>query len=192
MADFFVIWLEVLLNTCRFIWTFLSNSWQGVVALAALFLSLYEYRHQKEHNRISLKPNLYTFVNDDLFTDSNRLVHAQVQVELINSGLGPAHIKCYEVYYDGKIIDGDDKGDAVAVFLSDLLKDFTIIRKQSAVLGSKAALVAGERRTILDIRVISKENDDLQKLKTLLSKLSLKINYESCYGELFEFDTNQL
>ena len=66
-----------------------------VIALAALFVAVWQARATRIHNCLSVKPNL----------DINQVVRqsdSTVQLDLGNNGIGPAIIKEFEVHIDGR------------------------------------------------------------------------------------------
>ncbi|MCF9094347.1 hypothetical protein, partial [Vibrio parahaemolyticus] len=69
----------------------LSQYASEIIALCALFLTVYQASSQRRQNRISLKPHL------DLFTERhfNNGV-GRIEIYLINNGLGPAFIETFE------------------------------------------------------------------------------------------------
>lgn len=83
----------------QFLEILLENS-QGLVALAALTLSLITLRIQRKHNRLSVTPNLQL--------SRNMFEGAIYQWLLTNNGVGPAVIFKFEVFFDSAVSESPD------------------------------------------------------------------------------------
>jgi hypothetical protein len=148
---------------------FLSDNAALLVAICALAYTAYEVRVQRAHNRLTVRPHLSTFTHTSR-TDTAVLFHAQV----VNNGLGPAFIKDFEAYLDGKPCD-----------LRAALKEVLGEKKadtSSTVLGTEYAMAANETKDIFVVRFPCKSDEEFQHVGKNLDRIDIKVEYECGYG----------
>ena len=77
--------------------SFIGNNAEAIIALSALGLAVWQGIAQRKHNILSVKPHLILagHVSD---------VTPQVQLELRNTGTGPAVIQDFKIYLDEQIV----------------------------------------------------------------------------------------
>ena len=97
--------------------TFAAAHPEAIVALAALVVALvtgaftiWQAFIQRRHNRLAVMPMLNTFNHTELllgfvFPDKSVGRALEEKILLRNIGLGPARIKAYQVFLDGKPFD---------------------------------------------------------------------------------------
>jgi len=158
--------------------------WQGIIAIIALLLSIYQILISKKHNRISVNPKVSTFsdskVIDKLFI---------MKVDIMNNGLGPAIIESFDVFYDDHLISSNDH-EKLANFLREKFPQ--AISHTVSSLGVNYPMKAGEERKLVEIAVPNfKALFDLHKSYTAeLNRFNLVVKYKSVYGEKFKHDTH--
>lgn len=156
---------------------YLQSNWtfSGVAAVCAGIVTLYEIHATRKHNRLSVKP----FLTDHTHTDrtDNGVVE---KFELTNNGLGPALIKKFEIIKDGQPLQYKDEDDLQAQIQKFLpAGNITHIK----IFTDLSAIAANENNIILQISVPNGDISKCKKLQDLAPQLSLRIEYESMYGE---------
>lgn len=158
-------------------WRYLEGNWTfaGVAAVCAGIVTLCEIHATRKHNRLSVKPFLtdhtYTVYTNNGATES---------FELTNNGLGPALIKKFEVIMDGVPLQYKDEDG-----LQEQIQKFLPAGKIThiKIFTNLSAIPANEKNLILQIAVPSSDVSKCKKLQDLAPKISLRIEYESMYGE---------
>ena len=165
--------------------TWLSENYEAVVAVSALFIAFYSAQQTRKHNRLSVKPHITAFPNTDINPRECLL-----SVELMNNGLGPAIIKKYLIYFDGKIV-ADTDYNTLKNFFDNLIKSKKkeVYQHTIAALGKDYAMPANEKRVIISIKFPIKSKETEKEFEELLDKFDLIVEYESFYGKKFLFDS---
>lgn len=161
--------METLISICSFI-----------IALCSLFFTLWQTHTQRTHNRISVKPHLFTFIERNKDNDS-----ATIKVLLLNNGLGPAFINDFQIYLDGKPYD-DAYAAIDEVIGSELSKN-----SSKTVLGDEYAMSANEKKTLISVQFKLDANNHIDEVETKLARLDLVIEYSSAYEKMDTYDTRK-
>ena len=151
----------------------------AVIGICALGLTIYQAALARKHNRLSVRPHLTRFTHRT--TEPGKGV---LSVDLINKGIGPAFISAFEVYLDGNPIT--DVKEAVNKILSTRQ-----YHQQITLLTDDYALSAGESKSLLTIAVALQDGDSLDQIEKELSRLDLRVDYESAYKESYRLDTRE-
>ncbi len=139
------------------------------IAVASIFISVWQGLETRKHNRLSVRPNLEIH----LASEKDKLGYF-----LVNTGLGPALITKSELFFNDTLRDDLDISDIPGFFnVNDATISFDPSQAGSSVL-------AGER-----IDVIMFISEDITRYQYLLKGLSINLGftfyYESMYGEKF-------
>lgn len=178
------------------VWEFLGTNWEGAIAAAALVVSVHEIVSTRQHNRLSVIPQLDTF---NRFHEhrgstpqaSNGLPTAPtvtntVTVQLMNKGLGPARIKKIEVLHKGYRVEKFDEHVKAAV---------------TKILGSRGQtckttdlvegylMPAGEEHALFSLVYVVRNASEHGLLLEAINKYDIRIAYESLYREVFVYDS---
>ncbi len=143
-----------------------------VIATASIFITFWQGIEMRNHNRLSVRPNLEMIFS----VDSKKFGY-----ELENKGLGPAIIRDKVYYLDGKeaVESGFSGLDSILYTL-----DFLDRRLEHSGLGKGRTIRAEEKLKLLIFYFL--EKDDKETLiQDFYTRLGIKINYESMYGEKF-------
>lgn len=147
-----------------------------IIALCALFFTAYQAIIQRRHNILSVKPHITTF------THRNKTKTAgQLQLQLMNNGLGPAFIDRFQVYLAGERCEANA---AVNSVLGDLSKNSSI-----TTLGDDYAMRPDEIRSLLVVTFPIASDEQFDTVEQKLNKLDLEVHYSSAYGEKFVYDS---
>jgi len=149
----------------------------GVIALAALGVSIWQGYISREHNKLSVRPHL-EFILHCKTTEDFRLI-------LRNSGLGPALISKISLFVDNKEFVFNDSDTAN--------KFFEKLAPQNA--GDFSYYIADQRSAISSdkfIRVFifnestAAKNPQLNNyLRNMQSRISAKVEYKCMYGRAY-------
>jgi hypothetical protein len=156
-------------------------SWETVIALCALFYSIYSFRNQQSReeklNRAMVKPLL----------DIKSLVYENNKaIILINKGLGPAIIRKANFCRDGEI----PTNEIVTFFdIGDIEWDtFTaIVDKKAISPGDEVVMVQLSEKNLIDQGY--SQNEALNILKSWQKQkigIHVSIEYENIFGNVME------
>jgi len=157
------------------IWEILGNNAAEVIALCALVFTAYQAYTTRRHNKLSVKPHLTTFVTGDRSADK-----FSFSAKLMNNGLGPAIIKSYQIYVDGKLSEIKSSKQAEDA-LKELLHDKKVITTSATFLGKDYAMPAKESKDLMAASFMLERDDELREIASRL-KFDWVIEYESIYG----------
>ncbi|AVF95390.1 hypothetical protein AL552_17335 [Vibrio diabolicus] len=153
----------------------LSKYASEIIALCALFLTVYQASSQRRQNRISLKPHL------DLFTERffNNGV-GRIEIYLINNGLGPAFIETFDIALGDKNYSARDALTALFGDRSDAF-NYTELSKGYAI-------AHNQRIRLLSVNFPAKDWAEVSGLEESINSLELRINYKSVHGQAFSLN----
>lgn len=138
----------------------------AAIAVLALVATLWQAKLTREHNRKSTTPIL-TFHGD----------HTDGSIVFVrNDGVGPALLKKFEYYVDGVICESVDEFDSKLGVHEGITFQRTSVRLP-ATIGAEHSV------TLLILK------GEEAVINELISRVGLKIGYESIYGEIFETET---
>lgn len=142
-----------------------------VVALAAVFLSIFEGMQNRKHQRLSVRPYLEIGFH---FTDE------YAGWDLSNNGIGPARVSHFALFVDGKEYKD----------WHSLLKKHNLADKLTYTWPAKNDLIkAGDRWPLF--RFPRKSPSATKLKKELRRRMLLKISYCSFYDECWSHSTDR-
>ena len=147
-----------------------------VVASCALGFTAWQAFSQREFNRISVRPHLFSFTTLDKNNNS-----ARIQVLLINNGLGPAFISSFRVFHQEGELDSDI---AIDKALGDLAKN-----SSRTILGEDYALAEKEQVVLLSVTFLANSEADINEVQRRIDSLDLLIEYSSAFEKMGAFDS---
>jgi hypothetical protein len=146
-----------------------------VIALAALALSLWQFRASRTHNKLSVRPLL---VFDASYDPTVRGFGLRVS----NKGVGPAVILEFRILVDGK----DETASAPHPWADALMKlDLNYKFVQHFSLGSDTAVSPEETVPLITADPDQITEDMVHHMKNRLPRIGIVISYQSVYGEHF-------
>jgi len=166
---------------------FLEN-WQGIVALVALGLALWQFCVLRKHNRLSVRPYLTAGYNADPADTSLDKGIGAIKVEVINNGIGPAIINDCFIEIDGKKVPGSRE----LIFLNAIKEMFPNYKTDLKYfyMSYGYAMAANENREIFNVTFLGPEYPSIQYLKEMFEKRAdLKIDYECLYKKQLSFSS---
>ncbi len=146
-----------------------------VIALAALVLSLWQFRASRIHNKLSVRPLL---VFDASYDPTVRGFGLRVS----NKGVGPAVMLDFRVLADGK----DETASAPHPWADALRKvDLNYTFVQHFSLGLDTAISPQETVPLITADQDQISGDIVHHMKNRLPRIGIVISYKSVYGEHF-------
>lgn len=163
-------------------WSWLSINAAILIALCALFFTMYQTLATRKHNRLSVKPHLCFFTHKE-FNDNETILKSTLH----NNGLGPALIKSFQFYLDEKEIEVKNSDD-FDPYIKKILEKLEY-KHSFTNLGKDYAMKAGEERDILVIKTPVTDKNEINEYLKPIERFDLKITFESMYGEKDEYDS---
>ena len=153
----------------------------AVVALLALCLAIYEGMQSRKHHRISLKPKLVL----DTSKGNNP---TNVEVKLVNSGLGPATIKSMKIFLSGQELDGNLE-ENLKKSIERHIAGLSTQQKSTSVMNPGYVLRASQESQIARVVLAPNEKCSPEELVEKLNVIDVVVEYESFYGEPDMYDS---
>ena len=152
------------------------------IALVAIGLATWEGVENRRHNRLSVQPRIGAEVNSGR-DDSGEFIRMSIE----STGLGPAVINTFRVYFDGVPQDTLD-GPGTSVWQSALDAFGTSGTQINAHgIGRGYYLPAGSRHLLFEARRLQSDSS-APPLATNLSRLALQI----CYCSVYDTDCDEV
>lgn len=152
----------------------------ATTALAALTVACYQLHATRKHNKISVIPNITTWSHLD------HINHNYIY-KIVNTGLGPAVIRKFQVSLDGKEISSAD-GDAMDVVMKILFTHY-IHSKTTSSLAHGQIIPANESTILAGIIFNGPSRPTKEEILHAASRVRVIIEYESVYGSKYTLDT---
>jgi hypothetical protein len=148
-----------------------------VIAVAAIGLAVWEGIENRRHNRLSVRPRLDGGI--EAGRDSNG-EYARMAVE--STGLGPAVIDAFRVYFDGEIQDPGSRPsgrrwDKVIVAMSA-----EGVQINARAFGSGHYFPTGREYVLFEAKRPGAPSSDVRPMSHLVDRLAIQICYCSVYG----------
>ena len=163
-------------------WQSITGASSVVIALCALAISIWQGAQARKHNRLSFRPHLATWTHKNAETGS-------YEVELMNNGLGPAMIKKFALFVDGKLISGDGT-EPIEKTLKILFPNIPY-QSQQSYLSNGYSMAPKERCSIIKLRFTTPQLLTLELVEHASRRCDLEICYTSFYGEVFHLSTQK-
>lgn len=154
-----------------------------VIAFCALGLSFWQGKAMRDFNKISMQPHLTTW-------SSKRYDEGIITVQVLNNGVGPALIKKFELRVDDQVVTGsqtEPTEKALRILLPN--QPYTTY---NAYMGKGFALGAKENCCVISIKLLEGFDMSAEQIEHAFTRADLVIDYESFYGEKYNFDTRKL
>lgn len=151
----------------------------AVIALCALFVTIWQGVQNRRHNRLSMRPLLHF---DFLAKDGI------VSISLKNTGVGPAVIKKFTVELDGKELYGNEYE-----LLKTIIEEFEIEHLGGELYrpgDTGQGLPVNGTYELLRVDNIEVDSPQYFELMNEISRVVFRINYESVYEEKFEITSS--
>jgi hypothetical protein len=175
--------------TSRSPWGLSSGEFSALsITFLAFIVSSYHFYSIRKHNQLSVKPHLQFEKYYD-FDKDTKIFH--YKLTLNNYGSGAAIIKKESLFIDGSQVKCKDNYHKL---WSDLVIEVLKPDDCTLTYGSfcqNDAIDKGSAKTILDIKYpLGQDNNahsEKEKIKTMVSRVRLNIDYECGYGNNFTY-----
>ncbi len=144
-----------------------------IVAFCALFVSIWQGYITREHNIISVKPNLTFYCELKQNYEYNG-------ISIKNSGIGPAIIKKWNVSIDKNPIMGNGAKIWDKINRKENFVDFDI---RAFWFDQNHIISPEERVNFFYLPANINKNSSLNKLQSLVNRIEIEIEYSSIYEE---------
>jgi hypothetical protein len=147
-----------------------------VIAVVAIGLAIWEGMESRRQNRLTVQPRIAAEINTG--RESGR---AYIRMSVESTGLGPAVINTFRVFFDGALQDATGAPDA-SVWRNVLAAfDPSETQINARTLGTGYYFPAGREETLFEARRVQSDSD-ATSLAGSLARLGLQICYCSVYG----------
>ena len=151
-----------------------------IIALCALFISVWSAYQVRHHNKLSVRPKL-------ILEYSTATGSEFIGLSVSNYGLGPAYIKSFELFYDNSLIKSTIfKGWDTIVKLSK-----TKIPYYYFGFSNDSVLDKGGNKVLFGLSAPNQSSINNEIFFKTLSHVTVRINYESIYEESFVITFNE-
>ena len=156
----------------------LSKHSSEIIALCALLFTAWQALTQRNHNKITVKPHLFTFTARDKHNETARL-----QVLLSNNGLGPAFINKFQIFLNEQECEAEAVIKATLGALAE--------NSSHTILGNDYAMPHNEEKVLFSVTFPVKSWEEIELIEEKLNKLDILIQYSSAYGDKFILDSRK-
>ena len=155
-----------------------------ITSVCALVVSVASLWATRRHQRLSVTPHLADYTNKLTTNEGLTLTY-----EISNNGIGPARIRSFVLFRDGKAFPKKKEGDYVETFVHEQLgKKLNYQITHSFNFGEDDSLKAGDTRRMVQIFFSGAKQEDREKILSLFDGIGIRIEYESFYGQRLVFD----
>lgn len=165
-------------------WAWLGENDSEIIAICAVFIAAYQAYATRKHNKLSVKPHLNDFRDKE--SNSKQLIYT---FTLNNNGLGPAIIKEWKVYVDGKALDSNDHEyyeKKAREIIPEKINDVVTTR-----LGANYALPSNDTIKLLYLMFYIHHGTNFDGIEKNLARLDIYVRYESIYGNTYYLDSRE-
>lgn len=152
----------------------------AIIALCALGYTVWQGKQLQKHNKLSFRPHLTSWSH----RNSDQGVYV---VDVINNGLGPAIIENFEVFLDGKLIQGEGT-EPIAKALNILFPNVGFQAHQTHM-ANGYCMAAKEECRILAIKFKAPVPLAEEAIEHAFQRADLIIKYRSFYEEEFTYSS---
>lgn len=170
----------LLIKFSEFNWQLITGISTTVIALCALAFSIWQGMQTRKHNKLSVRPHLTTWTNNDERNGFYKL-------ELINNGLGPALIEKFLIKMDGKVISEQGLVPMENMF-NTIFTNLDPEQTLGSYLAKDHSMAAKDKYTILNIQFLQ-PFPSRKVVAQALTRLNFEITYRSFYGEQFHLQS---
>lgn len=148
-----------------------------MIAVAAIGLAVWEGIENRRHNRLSVQPRLDGGI--EAGRDGNG-EYMRMAVE--SSGLGPAVIDAFRVYFDGEIQDSSSTASGRRWEKVTDAMSAEGVQIHARAFGSGHYFPTGREYVLFEARRLGASSSGVQTMSNLLDRLAIQICYCSVYG----------
>jgi hypothetical protein len=163
-------------------WEAIAGFSSSVIALCALFLTIWQAYLIRRHNRLAVTPFLITRTDANYDDDHYR-------IELLNNGIGPARITSFGINVKGEEIRGE-ASEKIENTLKILFIGYSYT-SSTGFLKPGYMMAPNERCVLVDIQFADATAPTRQEVEAKAGSVQVIIDYESIYGGKFSLNTDE-
>lgn len=161
-----------------------------VVALISGAFTAYQAYLSRRHNRLSVKPHITTWLDEEEKTEIGFTSKPEstyiLCCDVMNNGIGPAIIRKYTVYFDGKPIGDNADIKALEKAIGGIIDaQQWNCQWHISIIGKDYPFPAGERTALLKIKIPMHLEFDKTPYLELMDRFDAIFEYECMYGNKF-------
>ena len=155
-------------------WSAVAAGFSAIAALIAVGVALWQGIVIREHNRLSVRPEIAIRI-----VGPNATGH-RVGIFVLNSGLGPARVT--RIVFKDRATEKEFEGDdGLMNFVLPLMESYGFAASAQVDTISVGRLIPAN--TTVELLWTAELNPDKVKLREMLARIDVGIDYESLYGE---------
>jgi hypothetical protein len=160
-------------------WDWVVRNAQAIIALLALFLTVFQARAAWRHNRVSVKPRLVLYA-DRHYPDKHK---SAITVTMQNYGLGPAFIDSIEYLVMGREVQLSDR-PALERALREVFTDRAADVQSKFDLHGTYAIAKDGELPLVSVLVEEYRKPDWEDASEIVRRcFGIRIRYHSPYNE---------
>ncbi len=160
----------------------LVSGGSAVIALCALFATVWQAYVTRRHNKLSVTPFLTTWIHSDG-------KNGEYAVDLVNNGVGPALIESVQIFVDGRECHGQSTQPAEMAV--DLLFNDYEHESTHAYVAKGYMMPTKERVPIARICFTGQKKPPPDAIDAALKRSKILVKYKSIYNESKIFDSDK-
>ncbi len=156
-----------------------------VIAFSAIGLAIWEGLENRRHNRLSVQPRIGADI-DAGQDPSTEFVRASIE----STGLGPAVINAFRIYFDGVAQDTSDEfGSGRWAAPRAALADGAAAQMNAQTISAGYYLPPGRQMIVFEaMRPLGAAGDSAPPLLSMLDRLAIQI----CYCSIYDSDCDEI
>lgn len=166
-----------------FSWEVVAALASAIIALCALFLTIWQARQTQRHNKLSVTPFLTTWSTQEFTSHHYRVL-------LLNNGIGPALIRSFAIEVDGHLVGGPPS-DQVERALQLLFPNHNYTSEHGYV-GPRYMMASKEERVLADITFTAPPFPPRAAIGAIDRRVRILIRYDSIYGDEVKLDSHDI
>jgi hypothetical protein len=154
----------------------------AAIAFAAMAFTGWQAWISRKHNKLSVTPHLTIWESE--------LNNGSYSYELRNNGIGPAIITSLQFFVDGELVSGkklEPHRKIVQLLLPNIHCNFT-----GSYFPPGYMMPAGNSINLISISILGIHGLTKSELEASAERVCVVINYESIYGDKFDFDSDKV
>ncbi len=163
------------------VWAWLGRNGQGIVALVALFVAVWEVVSSRKHNRLSVKPEL-------VFSADSHEDDAKFAFSILNTGLGPARIVSFQYLFDRTPLR-DTHPNTLRAHVEALFKTESH-RLHAGRLNPGHMMAPNDKQEIIGVEFRDLAREQVKRVLKEMERYDCVVVYESLYGDKDTLDTS--
>lgn len=166
------------------IWKLIAENSSSIIAICALILTVWQLFVTRRHNKLSVTPYLTTWSHIDHDNGNYSL-------DIMNNGVGPALIKTFQIFVDGRKVESQDLGLMEKTL--EILFPTSVYKYSSykSYLSDGYMMATNEKRNLVSIQFVGQNFPTPEEIKRISDRVKIIIEYESIYRQKLTYDSSK-